>query len=239
MGLTAFGDDTALPLDERMRRSIALWRERRGMSARRFGVGALGIPGFVGLQARGRPLRVDTADRVLAFMEYPPLGPLLRAEIEVFIEVSGTKVTILGEEAVRNPAFVGNLRRGVSPYLRTFDRVRAWMAANAMEGEIPAVRERLADLDDPFDGTWDAGGDPPAALEEPPAARGLDTREAAAWLGLSPKTIARYRLSGEGPEFRRVGARVRYLLEDLEAWASERRWTSISVERAAKRRKGR
>ena len=29
----------------------------------------------------------------------------------------------------------------------------------------------------------------------------LDTREAAAWLGLSPKTLERYRVSGEGPDF--------------------------------------
>ena len=115
-----------------------------------------GVPGFVGLHARGRPLRVDTADRVLAFMGYPPLGPLLRAEVEAFLAVSGTKVSILGEEAVGNPSFVGRLRRGASPYLKTFDRVRAWMAANATGEEVRAIRERLADLPDPFDGTWDA-----------------------------------------------------------------------------------
>ena len=150
--MNTFGDNTGLPLDERLRRSIALWRARRGMSARRFGVGALGIPGFVGLQARGRPLRVDTADRVLAFMGYPALGPLLRAEVEAFLAVSGTKLSILGEEAVGNPSFVGRLRRGASPYLATFDRVRAWMAANATQEEIRAIRERLANLADPFDG---------------------------------------------------------------------------------------
>ena len=237
--MSAFDDNTGIPLEERLRRSIALWRARRGMSARRFGVGALGVPGFVGLQARGRPLRVDTADRVLAFMGYPPLGPLLRAEVEAFLAVSGTKASILGEEAVGNPSFVGRLRRGASPYLGTFDRVRAWMVANAREEEILAVRERLADIDDPFDGTWDAGEDPPAAREDPVAVQGLDTREAAAWLGLSPKTLERYRVSGEGPDFRKPGTRVHYLLEDLEAWASSRRWTSASEEKAARRRKTR
>lgn len=233
--MTAFDDDTGVPLDERLRRSIALWRTRRSMSARRFGVGALGIPGFVGLQARGRPLRVDTADRVLAFMGYPPLGPLLRAEVEAFLAVSGTKVSILGEEAVGNPSFVGRLRRGASPYLATFDRVRAWMAANATQEEIRAIRERLANLSDPFDGTWDAVGDVDERAEE----HHLNTREAAAWLGLSPKTLERYRVSGEGPDFRKSGTRVRYLLEDLDKWASARRWTSTSEERAARRRKRR
>lgn len=240
--MTAFDDNTGVPLDERLRRSIALWRARRGMSARRFGVGALGIPGFVGLHARGRPLRVETADKVLAFMGYPPLGALLRAEIEAFIEVSGTKVSILGEEAVGNPSFVGRLRRGASPYLETFDRVRAWMAANATEEEIRAIRERLADLPDPFDGTWDAGEELPGTegdVDERAKENHLNTREAAAWLGLSPRTLEYYRVSGEGPDFRKFGARVRYLLEDLEAWASERRWTSASEEKAARRRKRR
>ena len=243
--MTAFDDNTGIPLDERLRRSIALWRARRGISARRFGVGALGIPGFVGLQARGRPLRVDTADRVLTFMGYPPLGPLLRAEVEAFLAVSGTKVSILGEEAVGNPSFVGRLRRGVSPYLATFDRVRAWMAANATEEEIRTIRKRLANLSDPFDGKWDAAGVPSEGtgvagdVDELANENYLKTREAAAWLGLSPKTLERYRVSGEGPDFHKFGARVRYLLEDLEKWASARRWTSTSEERAARRRKRR
>ena len=239
--MTAFDDDTGTPLDERLRRSIALWRARRGMSARRFGVGALGIPGFVGLQARGRPLRVDTADRVLAFMGYPPLGPLLRAEVEAFLAVSGTKVSILGEEAVGNPSFVGRLRRGASPYLATFDRVRAWMAANATGEEILIIRERLAGVPDPFDGTWDAAGEPEAAgdADERAEENYLNTREAAAWLGLSPRTLEHYRVSGEGPDFHKSGARVRYLLEDLDKWASARRWTSTSEERTARKRKRR
>ena len=33
----------------------------------------------------------------------------------------------------------------------------------------------------------------------------LNTREAAAWLGLSPRTLDRYRVSGEGPAFHRFG----------------------------------
>ena len=243
--MKTLGEHVDIPLDERLRRTVALWCARRGVSARRFGVGALGDPGFVGKQARGRPLRVDTADRVLAFMGYPPLRPLLRAEVEAFLAVSGTKASILGEEAVGNPSFVGRLRRGVSPYLATFDRVRAWMAANASEEEIRAIRERLADFADPFDGTWDAAGAPSEGtgaegdVDERAKENYLNTREAAAWLGLSPKTLERYRVSGEGPDFHKLGARVRYLLTDLEAWASSRRWTSTTEERRARRRRKR
>ena len=56
----------------------------------------------------------------------------------------------------------------------------------------------------------------------------MNTREAAAWLGLSPRTLDRYRVSGEGPAFHRFGSRVRYLLADLEEWASVRRRVSTS-----------
>ena len=56
----------------------------------------------------------------------------------------------------------------------------------------------------------------------------LSTRQAAEWLGLSPRTLDRYRVTGEGPVFHRFGSRVRYLLADLEAWAKSRRRTSTS-----------
>ena len=234
--MTTFGVHTGLPLIERLRGMVALWRARHGMSARRFGTEAMGDPGFVGSLARGRPLRLHTADRALAFMGRPPLEPLLRAEVEAFLAVSGTKASVLGEEAVGNPAFVGRLRRGASPYLGTFDRVRAWMAANASEEEFRAVRERLADVADPFEGTWDATGRSGTGECPREEANRLNTREAAAWLGLSPKTLERYRARGGGPEFQRFGARVRYLPAEVEAWASARRWTSISRERSGRRR---
>ena len=235
--MTTFDAHIDIPLDERLLRTVAAWRARHGMSARRFGTEALGDPGYARTHLGGRSLRLETTDRVLAFMGRPPLGPLLRAEVEAFLAVSGTKLSILGEDAVNNPSFVGKLRRGASPRLATFDRVRAWMAANATEEEIRAVRERLADFEDPFAETRDAAGDPPVAEEHPSAGQGLDTREAAAWLGLSPKTLERYRVSGEGPDFQKFGARVRYPIEDLEEWASTRRWTSTAEERAARRRR--
>ena len=56
----------------------------------------------------------------------------------------------------------------------------------------------------------------------------VGTREAAAFLELSPRTLDRYRVTGEGPAFHKFGTRVRYARADLEDWAAERRRTSTS-----------
>ena len=224
--------DTGVTLDERLRRAVTIWCERRGVSARRFGEDALGDRGFASTLARGRSLRLPTADRVLAFIGYPPLGPAFRLELETYLAVSGTKLSILGEEALGDPSFVGRFRRGVSPHLATVARVRAWTAANASGEEVRAIRALLAEA---------APGVHP--LARPGAGREgmnghdgdwLGEREAAATLCISPETLARCRARGEGPVFRRVGNRVRYRPADLEAWARAQRWTSISEERRAR-----
>ena len=56
----------------------------------------------------------------------------------------------------------------------------------------------------------------------------MDTQGAARVLGLSTKTLSRYRVSGGGPVFHRFGTRIRYRREDLEAWAATRRRASTS-----------
>ena len=56
----------------------------------------------------------------------------------------------------------------------------------------------------------------------------MDTRQAGQFLGLSSKTLSRYRVSGDGPVFHRFGTRIRYRREDLEAWATTRRRASTS-----------
>ena len=213
------------PLDDLLRRAVGAWRERRGVSARRFGAEALGDPGFVSAQARGRSVRLGTADRVLVFMGLAPLGPAFRREVEAFLAVTGVKASVLGEQAARDRSLVGRLRRGASPCLRTVDRVRAWMAAHASAEETAAIR---AGIDDGRNFVEAAA--PGINLEEE-GGRGVNgngskyfsTREAAAWLGLSPRTLDRYRASSDGPAFHRFGSRVRYLAVDLEAWASARR----------------
>ena len=71
-----------------------------------------------------------------------------------------------------------------------------------------------------------AGGTHDGTGEEEPVY--LDTRAAAAFLGLSPRTLDRYRVSGDGPEFFRFGNRIRYLKSDVAAWAAARRVRSTS-----------
>ena len=58
--------------------------------------------------------------------------------------------------------------------------------------------------------------------------RYLDTVQAAKHLGLSVRTLNRYRVSGGGPVFLRLGGRVRYLREELDRWAESRPRTSTS-----------
>ena len=55
------------------------------------------------------------------------------------------------------------------------------------------------------------------------AQRYLDTRQAAAYLGLSPKTLIKMRITGDGPRYAKVGRRVIYDVADLDAWVEERK----------------
>lgn len=56
----------------------------------------------------------------------------------------------------------------------------------------------------------------------------LDERAAADRLGLSPRTLQAWRITGGGPIYRKVGRRVRYAESDLSAFieAGARRHTS-------------
>lgn len=56
----------------------------------------------------------------------------------------------------------------------------------------------------------------------------LSTRQAAALLGLSPRTLERYRVTGEGPVFRKLGRRVCYVWTDIDDWANGRRRRSTT-----------
>ena len=68
-------------------------------------------------------------------------------------------------------------------------------------------------------------------------ARVLRTPEAAKYLGLAVSTLEKFRLTGDGPRFVRIGVRaVGYLVEDLDSWlrARVRRSTSDKAEEASK-----
>ena len=55
-----------------------------------------------------------------------------------------------------------------------------------------------------------------------------DTPGAAKLLGLSPKTLERWRLEGGGPKYRKFGKRVMYAETDLSEWAEGQTRTSTS-----------
>lgn len=52
--------------------------------------------------------------------------------------------------------------------------------------------------------------------------------KAAELLGLSPRTLQRFRVEGRGPKFVKLGKRVFYTEEDLEAYVSASRRQSTS-----------
>lgn len=308
-----------------LRRAVDRFLDRSGMAPARLGREALGDPTFVHGLRRGRVPRLDTADRLLAFMGERPLGPDFRREVEAFLAVTGIKPYVFGLEAAANPSFVQRLMEGSSPRLGTVGRVRSWMDRNSSDADCREIR-RLAGTEGPAAGAAmarhmrqgtgarsvgsssgyspeDAGngrkncsrgkrcghsagkgpgsgngtengisagahrrrvtrcaceagvtqaknqlnnmnmnddrrgrmnGNMNGNLNGNPMQNGteyLSTTLAASFLGLSPRTLDRYRVTGEGPEFYRFGSRIRYRLEDLESWAAARRMRSTSDDR--------
>ncbi len=63
--------------------------------------------------------------------------------------------------------------------------------------------------------------------------RFLRTPEAARFLGLSDRTLEKHRTYGTGPAYRKLGGRVVYALEDLQAWADRGTKTSTSDPRGS------
>ena len=56
----------------------------------------------------------------------------------------------------------------------------------------------------------------------------LRTKDAAEYLGLSQRTLESWRTNGSGPVFRKIGGAVRYVPDDLDAFADRGRRTSTS-----------
>jgi len=50
----------------------------------------------------------------------------------------------------------------------------------------------------------------------------LSNVEAARYLRLSPRTLEKFRVTGGGPKFRKLGRRVVYAVTDLHEWAGSR-----------------
>ena len=196
-------------LDDFIRRTIEAYLARTNMSAREFGVLTLGDPGFVSSLKSGRSLRLDTADRVLQFMDEAPIGPKFREEVEAFLSRTGMKGYKLGEKALGDPSYVQKLRNGASPLLRTVDRVRSWM-----RGTQSSSGSETLDEGRPRETGASLQGDAPTFLS---------TRKAAALLTLSPRTLDRFREIGKGPPYFQLGQRIVYAREDLLEWAWSKR----------------
>ncbi|MXQ08917.1 helix-turn-helix domain-containing protein [Alphaproteobacteria bacterium GH1-50] len=64
--------------------------------------------------------------------------------------------------------------------------------------------------------------------------RYLRTKEAAQFLSLSARTLEKHRTYGTGPAYHKLGGRVVYSIEDLEAWVQRGAVTSTSDPRGGR-----
>ena len=150
-------------------------------------------------------------------MGLAPIAPAFRREVEAFLGATGTKAYVFGALAVGDPSFVDGLRRGASFRLATVARVWVWMAGHA------CVAARAAVAGAPLLGEADNGASQGDCDMNHANGEFLSTRKAAAALGLSPRTLDRYRETGEGPACHRFGTRIVYRRGDLDEWAARRR----------------
>ena len=215
-------------LDAEFGHAISAHIERSRISEKELGALALGDPGFLAALKRGRSPRIDVADRVLRFMGISPIGPRFRREVEAFLIATRgrTKPTTLGNKAIGQSSFVRDLRNGAMPTLDRIERVRSWMHGSADEFERIGIAWLLAsDVTIPHYGLpvafppWTDNDDRVQKLD---AMTFLTTHEAAPLVGLTFRTLDRYRVSGEGPPFHKFGGRVLYSRFDLAAWAKAR-----------------
>ncbi len=56
----------------------------------------------------------------------------------------------------------------------------------------------------------------------------ISTIEAASHLGLSPRTLEKFRVTGNGPEFYKFGRRCLYSFDELDKWVESRKRKSTS-----------
>lgn len=68
----------------------------------------------------------------------------------------------------------------------------------------------------------------------------LDTKQAARRVALSPRTLERFRVTGGGPEFVKMGHAVRYAVSKLDEWIEKCNRKSTSDDcRASKKKRDR
>ena len=201
--------DSGGALDARFVRLIKAWCARNGMSNGAFGAAVYRDRGFVASLRDGRRQCLRTVDRALAVMGEPPAGPAFLGEVDGFLAVTGVKRSLLGRDATGNPSFVAQLLGGVSPKLATVEAVRASMKSHASPAEWREIRVRAGAMPAVLTGAPLPSPESLARYEdrdpgpEQPAGRCkdqryMDTREAAALLGLSGPSPAPVRGAGSG-----------------------------------------
>lgn len=80
-------------------------------------------------------------------------------------------------------------------------------------------------------GQWKTESQNPA---EPPRAKNptyMYAKDAAEYLGVSEGTLAKWRLTGGGPKFVKVGSRVRYNVKELDGFMEENTFPHTSAYR--------
>ncbi len=221
--------------DEAFRRMVGEYLKRRAMSPHAFGL-AVKDPRLAKRLSGGRPVRLDTADKALAYMGEPPLRALFLEEIEAYLKITGTKPYVLGLEALGDRSFVTNIREGLSPYLGTVDRIRRWMGAHSRADERRAIGAATLHK------SWfrlgagghvshgEHGNGKAGAKDEQGY---LTVKQAATYLGKGHRSLDRMRIEGGGPAYYKLGNSVRYRKEDLDKWAYARRRLSTSDDGAA------
>ena len=65
----------------------------------------------------------------------------------------------------------------------------------------------------------------------------LNTEEAAAYLGIRPNTLEVWRCKHKGPRYSKIGTRVLYDVDDLEAFFTARAVDTLESQAVAARRK--
>ena len=227
-------------LDDSFRRTVLAYISRSRLNGQQFGQLAVGDSGFVPSLDEGRSLDLDTADRVLRFIGEAPIGPMFRREVEAFLSVTGKRSITPGLKAAGDPTFVARLRKGSSPSLATIQKVRAWMRETSSEAQRNAIARLISDSGEaapvlsPNPAALAAlvkvSASPISSVTDPPRLQKtfFTSREAAEFLMLSPRTLDRYRASGEGPVFHRFGNKIVYSLPDLKDWARTRRQKGAS-----------